>query len=77
MARALIYTLIAVIGLASFVSAVIFLPQGAEKEIMALLMGPLSGICLAIVMHFGNISATFTISFALQNGSISLRINKS
>jgi len=76
-ARALIYALIAVIGLASFILAVIFLPQGAEKEVMALLLGPLSGICLAILMHFGNISATFTISFVLQNGSISLRINKS
>jgi hypothetical protein len=45
-------------------------------------LGPLSGICLAIIMHFGNLSISITsfkcnISFVLQDGEASLRIKRS
>lgn len=77
MARMAMYAMIAAAGLVCFMVAVIYLPQGAHQEWVTLLLGPVSGICLAIIMHFGNISATFTISFVLEDGGISLRITKS
>ena len=76
MTKLLLYTMIALVGLACLVVAVIFLPQGDEKEKMALLLGPLSGICLAIIMHFADIDLKFSVSFALQKGKFSLQITK-
>jgi hypothetical protein len=77
MARMAMYAMIAAASLVCFMVAVIYLPQGPDKEWVALLLGPLSGICLAIIMHFGNISFKFTISFVLQDGGMSLSITKS
>ena len=76
MARIAMYAMIAVVGLLCFIVAVIYLPQGPHKEWVALLLGPVSGICLAIIMHFANISIAFTISFVLQDGGVSLSITK-
>jgi hypothetical protein len=45
-------------------------------------LGPLSGICLAIIMHFGNFSISISsfkndMSFVLQDGRASLRVERS
>ncbi len=82
MARMAMYATIAVAGLVCFIVAVIYLPQGPDREWVPLLLGPLSGICLAIIMHFGNISLRFTVvrfavSFVLRDGGMSLSITKS
>ncbi|MBL7175204.1 MAG: hypothetical protein ISS66_05190 [Desulfobacteraceae bacterium] len=92
MTRIAMYGIIAVIGLVFFIAAVLYLPIGPDlpfgdmlghnAELVTLFLGPLSGICLAIIMHFGNLSITITsfkcnISFVLQDGGASLRIKRS
>ncbi len=92
MTRIAMYGIIAVIGLVCFIAAVLYLPIGSDlpfgdmvgqnAELVTLFLGPLSGICLAIIMHFGNLSISITsfkcnISFVLQDGGASLRIKRS
>ncbi len=92
MTRIAMYGILAVIGVISFIAAVLYLPIGpdlpfghkigANAELVTLFLGPLSGICLAILMHFGNLSISITsfkcdISFVLQDGGASLRIKRS
>ena len=92
MTRMAMYGIIAVIGLLCFIAAVLYLPIGSDlpfgdkigpnAELVTLFLGPLSGICLAIIMHFGNFSISISsfkskISFVLQDGRASLRIERS
>lgn len=92
MTRIAMYGILAVIGLVCFIAAVLYLPIGSDlpfgdmigpnAELVTLFLGPLSGICLAIIMHFGNLSISISsfkcnISFELQDGGASLRIKRS
>ena len=92
MTRIAMYGILAVIGFVCFIAAVLYLPigpalpfgemLGQNAELVTLFLGPLSGICLAIIMHFGNFSITITlfkchISFVLQDGGVSFKVKRS
>jgi membrane-bound ClpP family serine protease len=74
MAKIIMFGMIALIGIASFIVAVIFLTLGATAELFTLLLAPVSGICLAIVMHLCDIA--LTVSFSLKQGNFSFSITQ-
>ena len=77
MVRLAIFGFIAFIGVGCFIAAVFFLTLGHNAEWVTLFLAPVSGVCLATVMHFANIDIQFRISFVVKDGRLSLQFSQS
>jgi hypothetical protein len=73
-ARLIIFGVIALIGIVCFITAVIFLTKGHNAEWVTLFLAPISGICLAIVMHFSNIDLKVNLRLLIKDGRVSFKI---
>ena len=74
--RLIIFGFIALIGLGSFITAVIYLTRGHNAEWITLIFAPISGICLAIIMNFANIDLQIIISLLAKDGHFSIKISR-
>ena len=72
--RSIIFGIIALIGIACFITAVIFLTKGHNAEWVTLFLAPISGICLAIVMNFSNIDLKVNSRLLIKDGRLSFKI---
>ena len=75
-ARFFIFAFVALAGLCSFITAIIFLVQGHNAEWITLILAPVSGICLAIVMNFADIDLRLNLTLLAKDGRVSLKIDR-
>ena len=74
--RLIIFGFIALIGISSFLMAVIYLTRGLNAEWITIILAPISGICLAIIMNFANIDLKIIISLLAKDGHFSIKISQ-
>jgi len=65
--RLISFITIAVIGLGSFVTAVVFLTRGHTAEWVTIILAPISGICLAVLVKMGGTWIAFRPSKYMTN----------
>ena len=72
--RFFLFGLIALIGIFCFITAAIFVTKGHNAEWITLCLAPISGICVAIVMHFSNIDLKIKLHLVVKNGHLSFKV---